>query len=56
LTDVNEQIINECSECMFPHVNIRDWFARSHPSEGENRTGNRGETYKCKRASTVYNS
>ena len=43
LTDVNEWINNECAECAFPRLNIRDWFTRSHPSNGENRTRNRSE-------------
>jgi hypothetical protein len=43
LIDVNEWINNECAECVLPHLNIRDWFTRSHPSKGENRTRNRSE-------------
>jgi hypothetical protein len=43
LIDVNEWIHNECAECVLPHPNICDWFARSHPSKGENRTRNRSE-------------
>jgi hypothetical protein len=41
--DVNEWIHNECAECVLPRPNIRDWFTRSHPSKGENRTRNRSE-------------
>jgi hypothetical protein len=29
---------DECSARIFPHLNTRDWFARSHPSKEENRT------------------
>jgi hypothetical protein len=36
LIDVNEWIDDECAECVLPHLNIRDWFTRSHLS-GENR-------------------
>ena len=43
LMDVNEWINNESAECVFPYLNICDWFTRSHPSEGENRTRNRSE-------------
>ena len=38
LIDVNKWINNECDECVLPYLNIRDWFARSHPSKGENHT------------------
>jgi hypothetical protein len=38
LTDVNEWNNNECAEYVLPHPNIRDWFTRSHPSKGENRS------------------
>ncbi len=31
LIDVNEWINNECAEGMLPHLNICDWFTRSHP-------------------------
>ena len=37
LIDVNERINNERPECVFPYLNIRYWFTRSHPSKGENR-------------------
>jgi hypothetical protein len=47
LVNVNEWINNECAECALPHLNIRDWFTRSHPLKGENRTRNR--SCKCKR-------
>ena len=43
--DVNEWIINECAQCMFPHSNTRYCFTRSHPS---NRTSNFSESCKCK--------
>jgi predicted Zn-dependent protease len=43
LIDVNEWINNECDECVLPHLNICDWFTRSHPSKGENRTRIRSE-------------
>ena len=36
LMDVNEWIDNECAEFVLPHMNIRDWCIRSHPSKGEN--------------------
>jgi hypothetical protein len=36
LMDVNEWADNECAECVLPHMNIRDWCIRSHPSKGEN--------------------
>ena len=49
LTDVKERINNECSEYMFPQLNIRVWFTRSHLSK-ENRTRNRSKSCKCKRA------
>jgi hypothetical protein len=39
LKDVNEWIINERAECVLPHINIRNWFTRSHPSKEDNRTG-----------------
>jgi hypothetical protein len=35
LTDVNDWIIGEYAECVIPHLNIRNWFTRSHPSKGE---------------------
>ena len=35
---------------MFPHLNIRNWFTRSHILKEENRTRNRSESCKCKRA------
>ena len=36
---------------MFPCLNIRHWFARLHPSMGENHSGNScGEGGKCKQA------
>ncbi len=35
---------------MFPHLNIRNWFTRSHLLKEENRTRNRSESFKCKRA------
>jgi hypothetical protein len=47
LIDVNEWIKNECAECMFPRLDICDWFVRSHPSKGENRT--RNDSQSCKR-------
>ncbi len=47
LIDVNEWINDECAECMLRHLNICDWFTRSHPSNGENRTRNRSECSKC---------
>jgi hypothetical protein len=50
LIDVNEWINNECAECALHHPNIREWFTRSHPSKGENRTRNRSQIRKCKRA------
>ena len=37
-----------CPICVV--LNIRDWFTRSHPSKGENYTGNRNESCKCERA------
>jgi hypothetical protein len=50
LTNVNEWINNECAECVLPHLNICDWFTRSHPLKGENRTRNRsrGRAFKVK--------
>ena len=33
-------------------LNIRDWFARSHPSKGENRARNGRESCKCERSCT----
>ena len=33
--DVNERIYNECSECVFPHLSIPNWFTSSHSSKGE---------------------
>jgi hypothetical protein len=50
LIDVNEWINNECAECVLPHLNIRDWSTRSHPSKGESCTRNRSESCKCQRA------
>ena len=38
---------------MFLHLNIRDWFTRSHPSKGENHIRNSSKTCKCKRAFRV---
>ncbi len=49
IIDVNEWINNEYAECMLPHLNICDWFTRSHSSKGENRTRNRSTSCKCKR-------
>jgi hypothetical protein len=46
LTDVNERTNKGCAECVLPHLYIRDWFTRSHPSKGGNRSGN----CSCKRA------
>ena len=37
LIDVKKWISNECSDYKFLHLNICDWFTRSHPSKGENR-------------------
>ena len=47
--DVNEGTNHECSECMMYHLNISDWFTRSHPSKEENRTRNRNTKFKCKK-------
>ena len=38
LMDVNEQMCYECSENMYPYLNIHNSPTRSHPSEEENRT------------------
>ncbi len=35
---------------MFLHLNIRVWFTHLHPSNGENRTSNRSNCSKSKRA------
>ena len=35
--DVNEWMSYECSEYVFPHLNIHNSSTRSHPSEEENR-------------------
>ena len=45
LTDVNELIHNEYSECMISHLNISNWFTHSHPSKAENFDRNHS---KCK--------
>ena len=49
LIDVNERINNRCAEGVLLRLYIRDWFTRSHPSKGGNRTRNRS----CKRAYSV---
>ena len=45
LIDVNEWINKKCSDCMFPHQNIRNCFTRSHLSKGENSTEVCSEIY-----------
>ena len=46
LTDVNELIDSECSECMISsNLNIFNRFTHSHPSKGENYDTNHS---KCK--------
>ena len=32
--DVKDWINNNCSECVLSHLNICDWFIRTHPSKG----------------------
>ena len=48
LMDVNKQLSDECSEYVYPHLNIHNSSTRSHPSEEENRTRNHGKNCKCK--------
>ena len=43
LMDVNEQNNNDVLSVFPLPANIRDWFTRSHPSKGENRTRSRSE-------------
>ena len=45
LTDVNELIDSEYSECMISHLNISNCFTHSHPSKAENCDRNHS---KCK--------
>jgi hypothetical protein len=50
--DVIEWINDECAECVWCvllRLNIRDWFTRSHPSKGENRTRNGTEIARVNR-------
>ena len=44
LKDVNKWFHNKSAECMFPPLNISCWFARSHPSKGQNRPRNCSES------------
>ena len=49
--DVKDWINNNCAECVLSHLNICDWFTRSHPSKGENRS----EIAPCERTSRSVN-
>ena len=53
LTDVNEWIYNECSECIVPHLNISNWFTFSHQSKGESHRSNCSKYCNCEQAYPV---
>ncbi len=43
-------LITNVLSIMFIHLNIRVRFTRSHPSKGEDLTGSRSKSCKCKQA------
>jgi hypothetical protein len=44
----------ECSEYVYPHLNIHNSSTRSHALEDENRARNHSKSCKCKRALREY--